>query len=84
MYVRTYVCMYVHMYVCVCMYVFVCMYLCVYVCMCVFFYLQHVPLQIAILHAWKDHRTRFTLYTFPSYFRLIPMAVCVLFGFLDL
>ena len=47
-------------------------------------YLHHVPLQIAILHAWKDHRTRFTLYTFPSYFRLIPMAVCVLFVFLDL
>ena len=49
-----------------------------------FFYLQHFPLQIIILHAWKDHRTRFTLYTFPSYFVLIPMAVCVLFGFLDL
>jgi len=47
-------------------------------------YLQHVPLQIVILHAWKDNRTRFTLYTFPSYFRLIPMAVCVLFIFLDL
>ena len=42
-------------------------------------YLQHVPLQIVILHAWKDHLTRFTLYTFLSYFRLIPMAVCVLF-----
>ena len=51
---------------------------------CFFFYLQHVPLQIVILHAWKDHRTRFTLYMFPSYFRLIPMAVCVLFVFLDL
>ena len=49
-----------------------------------FFYLQHVPLQILILYAWKDHRTRFTLYTFPSYFRLIPMAICVLFVFLDL
>jgi len=44
-------------------------------------YLQHVPLQIAILHAWNDLRTRFTLYKFPSYFRLINMAVCVLFFF---
>ena len=32
-----------------------------------FIYLQHVPLQIVILHAWKDLRTRFTLYTFPPY-----------------
>ena len=47
------------------------------------FYLQHAPLQIVILHAWKDHLTRFTLNTFPSYFMLIPVAVCVLFGFLD-
>jgi hypothetical protein len=39
-----------------------------------FIYLQHAPLQIVILHAWKDHRTRFTLYTFPSYFMLIPMS----------
>ena len=44
-----------------------------------FFYLQHVPLQIVILHAWKALRTRFTLYMFLSYFRLINMAVCVLF-----
>jgi len=49
-----------------------------------FVYLQQAPLQIVILHAWKDHRTRFTLYTFPSYFMLIPMVVCVLFGFFDL
>ena len=49
-----------------------------------FIYLQHVPLQVVILHAWKDHRTCFTLYTFPSYFKLIRVAVCVLFGFLDL
>ena len=59
--------------------------MCVHVCIYFFLvYLQHVPLQIVTLHAWKDHRTRFTLYTFPSYFRLIPMAVCVLFVFLDL
>jgi len=86
MYVCTYVCVYVCVYVCMC----VCMYVCMYVCVCVrayvFFlvYLQHVPLQTAILHAWKDHRTCFTLYTFPSHFKLIPMAVCVFFGFLDL
>jgi len=37
-------------------------------CTCFLFlvYFQHVPLQIVILHAWKDHRTLFTLYTFPS------------------
>ena len=64
--------------ICVCMYWYVCV--CVYVGG--FVYLQHVPLQIVILYAWKDHRTRFTLYTFPSYFMLIPMAVCVLFVFL--
>ena len=57
---------------------------CMYVCIFFFVYLQHVPLKIAILHASKDHRTRFTLYTFPSYFRLIRMAVCILFAFLDL
>ena len=49
-----------------------------------FFYLQRAPLQIVMLHAWKDHRTRYTLCTFPSYFMLMPMAVCVLFVFLDL
>ena len=74
-YVCMYVCTYVLMYVCTC----VCIYVCKYVCMCVFFYLQLVPLQIVILHAWKDLRTRFTLYTFLSYFRLINMSVCVLF-----
>ena len=91
MYVCVYVCMCVCMYVCtyvcnVCMYIstYMCMYICMYIYVCIFFYVQHVPLQIAILHAWKDHRTRFTLYTFPYYFRLIPMAVCVLFVFLDL
>ena len=49
-----------------------------------FFYLQRAPLLIVMLHAWKDHRTRYTLCTFPSYFVLMPMAVCVLFVFLDL
>ena len=44
-----------------------------------FLNLQHVTLQVVILHAWKDLRTRFTLYKFPSYFRLINMADCVLF-----
>ena len=90
-YVSMYVCMYVCVYACVCMYVCicVCVYVGMYVYVCVYVYiflvyLQHVPLQRVILHAWKDHRTRFTLYTFPSYFRLIPLAVCVLFGFLDL
>ena len=38
-----------------------------------------LALQIVILHAWKDHRTCFTLCKFPSYFMLAPMAVCVLF-----
>ena len=54
------------------------------VCIYVYNYLQHAPLQIAILHAWKDHGIRFTLHTFSPYFILIPMAVRVLFGFLDL
>ena len=78
--------MYVSIYYVLCIYVcmYVCMYECIYMYVFFFVYLQHAPLQIVILHAWKDHRTRFTLYTFPSYFRLIPMAVCVLFGFLDL
>ena len=67
------------------MYEYVCVYVCTSMYVCIFFvYLQHVPLQTVILNAWKDHHTRFTLYTFPSYFRLIPMAVCVLFVFLDL
>ena len=73
------------MYVCI---MYVCMYLCTYVCiyvrMYVFFYLQHAPSQIVILHAWKDHCTRFTLYTISSYFIFTPMAVRVLFGFLHL
>ena len=74
-----YVCVCVYVYVCVCVYVS-CVFVCVFVCICFFiFYLQHVPLQIAILHAWKDLRTRFTLYKFQSFFRLINMAVCVLF-----
>jgi len=45
-----YVCMYVCVYVCMCV---LCMYVCMY-----FFYLQHVPLLVVILHAWKDLRTR--------------------------
>ena len=75
--------MYVYMYVCVCVYV--CVYVCIHLYVSMyFFYLQHVPLQIVILHTSEDHSTRFILYTFPRYFNLIPMAVCVLFGFLDL
>jgi hypothetical protein len=59
---------------------YVCMSVCIYACMCAcMFFLQHVPLQVVILHAWKDLRTRFTLYKLPSYFRLINMADCVLF-----
>jgi len=59
---------------------YVCVYVIMCVCVCMFFfvYLQLAPLQTVILHAWKNHRTRFTLYTFPSYFMLIPIAVCLI------
>ena len=50
-----YVCMCVYVYMYVCMYVcmYVSMYVCVYVCVYVLF-LHHSPLQIVILHAWKE------------------------------
>jgi len=69
-----YVCMYVCMYVYVC-YLFVC------VCVCMFFiYLQHAPLQLIILHAWRNS----IQYVHILQNTLNFVAVRVLFDYLNL
>ena len=69
--------MYVCVFICVCMYV--CM--CIFICVCMFFiYLQRAPLQLIILHVWRNC----IQYLHILHNTLNSVAVGVLFDYLNL
>jgi len=79
MYVCMYVCICVCLFICVCVYVFICVrYL--FVCVYFFIYLQHAPLQLIILHVWRNC----IQYVHTLHNSLNSVAVCVLFDYLNL